>query len=138
MGKTQQVCTNAIILNNNNEILLVKRALNDEFLPGCWELPGGGTNYGEIAQEALKREIKEECGLNVEIREPLTVNTYYIKDIQRVEITFLCMIIDAQYSVELSHEHIDYKWVRKNELDNIETTEYIKGIIKSAERTLKH
>ena len=132
MDKIQQVCTNAIILNNKNEILIVRRALSDEFLPGYWELPGGGINYGEIPQDALKREIKEECNLNIEVHKPLAVNTYYIKSIQRVEITFLCEVIDKQYSVGLSHEHIDYRWIRQKELDSVETTEYIKNIIKSA------
>jgi 8-oxo-dGTP pyrophosphatase MutT (NUDIX family) len=32
---------------------------------GRWELPGGGLDHGEKIHEALKREIKEEMGLNV-------------------------------------------------------------------------
>ena len=32
---------------------------------GKWELPGGGLNWGESAQEGITREIKEEMGLNV-------------------------------------------------------------------------
>lgn len=36
-----------------------------EVLSGLWELPGGGLDFGEAPQEALEREIYEECGLQV-------------------------------------------------------------------------
>lgn len=32
---------------------------------GVWELPGGGIEHGENAQETIKREVKEECGFDV-------------------------------------------------------------------------
>lgn len=66
-NKVQEVSTNAIVLNADNEILFVRRSLKDDFLPGCWELPGGGSEYGETPQEALVREIKEECGIMVKV-----------------------------------------------------------------------
>jgi len=32
---------------------------------GVWELPGGGLDHGETPQECLRREIKEEMGLEI-------------------------------------------------------------------------
>ena len=66
--KIQQGCTSAIILNEKDEILFTKRSDSDDFLPGVWELPGGGIEYGETPQDSIKREIKEECGLEIEVQ----------------------------------------------------------------------
>ena len=63
----QRLCSNGIILNSTNEFLLVKRSLEDSAFPGEWELPGGGIDYGETMNESLKREMKEEVGLVIEV-----------------------------------------------------------------------
>lgn len=130
VSKLQQVATNAIILNENKEILFTQRSLNDDFLPGYWELPGGGIDYGETPQEALIREIKEECGLGIEIIKPVAANSYFIRDTQRIEITFLCKVINPS-DIKLSHEHSAYKWLKTTEINTIKVTDYIKKIIDS-------
>jgi 8-oxo-dGTP pyrophosphatase MutT (NUDIX family) len=38
---------------------------------GKWMVPGGGIEIGEPIEEALKREIREECGIEVTVGEPL-------------------------------------------------------------------
>lgn len=131
MSKLQHGAVNAIILNKNKEILFTERSLSDDFLPGYWELPGGGIDYGETPQEALIREIKEECGLEIEIIKPIAANSYFIKDVQRIEITFLCRVINPA-GVKLSHEHSDYKWLKIAEVNTIKVTDYIKKIIDSS------
>ncbi|MDO8658130.1 MAG: NUDIX domain-containing protein [Candidatus Levybacteria bacterium] len=129
--KLQEGAVNAIILNENKEILFTERSLSDDFLPGYWELPGGGIDYGETPQEALIREIKEECGLGIEIIKPIAANSYFIKDIQRIEITFLCKAINST-KIKLSHEHSNYKWLKITEVNKIKVTDYIKKIIDSS------
>jgi 8-oxo-dGTP diphosphatase len=46
----------------DGKILLV-----EDFLDGkpTWELPGGGLEFGEIPHEAIRREVQEECGIEV-------------------------------------------------------------------------
>jgi len=52
-----------VIIKDGNRILLVKRKF--EPFKGLWSLPGGYVEYGENVEETLKREAKEECGLDV-------------------------------------------------------------------------
>src|SRR6185295_2953820 len=54
----------AIIRNANGEILITKRA--DD---GTWDLPGGVVDPGEAPAESLRREVREETGLEVRVRE---------------------------------------------------------------------
>lgn len=136
--KLQQACAGGFIKNKFGEILFVKRSKNDSFLPGNWELPGGGVEYGENIETTLRREIKEECGLDVEVGFPMAVSDYYMKDdkkdTQRVEIVFLCKLVNPTRTIILSHEHSEYKWVSPNKINNLELSSYMRNIINDALR----
>ena len=56
---------------HNDKYLFVKKANNGSRNEGYWELPGGGLNFGELPETALRREIKEETGLNIQVIRPL-------------------------------------------------------------------
>jgi 8-oxo-dGTP diphosphatase len=51
----------SVAVFRGDEVLLVRRA-KAPFL-GCWSLPGGGMQWGETAQDAARRELREETGL---------------------------------------------------------------------------
>ena len=132
MSKQQQGATNAIILNEKNEILLTKRSEEEDFLPGYWELAGGGIDYGETPQEGLSREIMEECGIEIEIIKPVAANTYFIKELQRIEITFLCKAVNPK-DLKLNWEHSDFKWLKVKDIYRMKISDYVRDIIKSVE-----
>lgn len=59
-----RVSTKAIIVNDEEQILLIQES------DGLWELPGGGLEHNQEIKESLKREIREELGVNaIEIAE---------------------------------------------------------------------
>lgn len=55
-----------LIFNEKKEVLLMLRK-NTRTESGVWSKPGGGVEYGEKAASAMKREIKEETGLSIDI-----------------------------------------------------------------------
>jgi len=57
----------AIILNKKNEVLFQLRGPKAKNEHGLWKLPGGTIEYNEKEEEALKRELKEELGIEVRI-----------------------------------------------------------------------
>jgi 8-oxo-dGTP diphosphatase len=55
----------AVIANSRGEVLITRRA-NHVHQGGLWEFPGGKVEAGESVQHALKREIHEELGIDIE------------------------------------------------------------------------
>lgn len=60
-------CANAIIMNDKRELLLCKRAQKPYV--GGWDFPGGHMHVGETIEQCLKRELKEELGVNAKMGE---------------------------------------------------------------------
>jgi 8-oxo-dGTP diphosphatase len=67
------VTMDAVIVNDKNQILLVKRG-NEPF-KGLWSNAGGYLDHDETTEEATTREVKEETGLDVESIKFLNVYT---------------------------------------------------------------
>jgi len=101
----------------NGKTLVMKRVRPSTDGLGWWEMPGGGLEYGETPHEALKRELKEETGLDIRIIKPIYTFTAIRPHYQTVGIGFLS--IPANDHVVLSEEHTDYKFVDKDELKDI-------------------
>ena len=79
------VTAGAIIFNNKGEVLLLKH----RFRPGSgWGLPGGFLEKGEQPIEALRRELREEIGLEVD--EPKVFAARSFKKPTQVEVLFRC------------------------------------------------
>ena len=100
-------------------VLLLKRSNNVMREPGIWEDPAGRMQQHEEPEAALHREVKEECGLDIEVVKPLnTFHAYYeyeepVGKTEVVGIIYWCRATSNE--VHLSDEHSDYRWLSPNE-----------------------
>jgi len=79
------VTAGAVIFNDEGQVLLLKHS----FRSGSgWGIPGGFLEAGEHPEEALRRELHEEIGLEVRQVEIFTARSF--KRVQQVEILFRC------------------------------------------------
>jgi len=82
------VTAGAVITDGRGRVLLLKH----RFRPGSgWGLPGGFLNRGEQPEDALRRELREEIGLEVEELRLFTTRTF--KKPKQVEIVFMAQAI---------------------------------------------
>ncbi len=101
----------AVVIDNNNRVLLLKRAKH-EINGGKWDLPGGTLEEGETIKEALKREVKEETGADIEIGNIIKVSEFDKKHEEfnkRKSLRYLAYYNSGKIS--LSDEHKTYKWI---------------------------
>ena len=92
------VSAGAMIFNDKGELFLSKRSQNAKNEKGHWETPGGGVDFGEALEQAAKREIKEEYGVDIEIIEQWPAGDHIIPQENQhwVATTFLAKIREGQ------------------------------------------
>lgn len=81
MTPTHLVSVAALVTNDRGEILLVNSPWRG------WEYPGGLIEPGETFQEALKREVREEAGVEIEITGFVGICKNVGKDIVNIDFT---------------------------------------------------
>ena len=121
--KIKMNCACGIIIkkgpNGENLVLLLKRSPDDHW-PHHYDCPRGKCDGGEGKKNpnekiipCLKREVKEETGLD--IKPILFIDKFkYLADRGTRETTqynFLCKIINPNQKIKLSKEHCEYKWI---------------------------
>lgn len=101
------------VLMYQGKFLILKKVKPSKDHLGYWELPGGGMEYDETAEEAMLREALEETGLQVKITG--LVSTFHVvrPNKQIVGITFLCECPNDH--VVISKEHTEYLFVTEEE-----------------------
>ncbi|MFZ5377014.1 MAG: NUDIX domain-containing protein [Patescibacteria group bacterium] len=92
------VSVGAMIFNDQGEIFLSKRSQGASNERGCWETPGGGVKFGEKLEEAVKREIHEEYGVDMDLIEQFPAANHFIAMEKQhwVATTFLARIKKGQ------------------------------------------
>jgi 8-oxo-dGTP pyrophosphatase MutT (NUDIX family) len=120
-----------VIFNDKKQILILKRSLADDILPGYWDIPGGTLNDGEDPAVGAAREVKEESGLD--IKNPslffCTSNVDASKNKHFVRLIFIAAHPGGDVSIDLK-EHDEYKWVGLDDAQNYRLVGYMYGLIK--------
>jgi 8-oxo-dGTP diphosphatase len=110
MKEKTGIAVKSFIVNRKGELLVIKREKNDEHKPGVWEIAGGRLEPGEDPVEGLKRETKEETGLEIEVLNPLGIHHFTRDDGQKITmVVFLCKPLTEK--VKLSKEHTKDEWL---------------------------
>lgn len=108
-----RLSSHAVILNENNEVLLLKAT----YVNCAWGLPGGGLDIGETIHEALIRECKEELGCDISI--DYLSGVYFHSAVISHAFIFRCHL-SKNSNIQLSSEHSEFKWFSIDELSPIQ------------------
>jgi len=120
------------LIIKDNKVLLVKRA--NEPNKGKWSIPGGVVKLGESLIDALKREIIEETGLEINVLDVACVSEEIVKDYESIKfhyviIDFFAEVVGGELKVGSDAE--EARWVSFDELDDLEIVEFVKKLIEN-------
>jgi A/G-specific adenine glycosylase len=104
----------AIIWKDDSHVLIAQRKL-DDMLGGLWEFPGGRLEDGESLAQCLRREIREELGLSVEVGELVTSVRHAYTHFRITLHAFQCRSMEG---LPVALGCADWRWVEPADLAN--------------------
>jgi len=106
----------AVIWNDRGQILIDRRRLEGS-MGGLWEFPGGKVESGETIDQCIQREIREELGIEISVREHLiTINHAY----PEFQVTLIVHNCHHLQGVPQTIECSEVRWVSLEELDEFD------------------
>lgn len=132
----------AVILDCGR-LVLVKRGAEPAL--DKWSFPGGAVELGEAVRNAVVRETKEECGLDVEFIEDTPIDAYDILTLDktgriRYHYVLLQFIVrPKQGKLESISDVTDARWVPFEEVEKYDLAESVRSFfIKHRKELQKH
>jgi|SRR5208283_2865664 len=116
----------AAIMEKEGKILIARRK-QGLHLAGKWEFPGGKVEIGESPEACLKREMREEFGIDVEVGNFVAANEF---DYGNIHIRLLAYRVNYRSGDFILSDHSEVQWVPKSELMNYDLSEADKPIVK--------
>jgi len=111
---TQKIVVAGFIVRDG-KVLLAKRPSTKKIAPDKYHLPGGHVEFGEDLKNALKRELHEELGIDVQVDEPFFSFTYNDDDTHTIGLVCeagICGSIDVVLNTDTDH----IAWVDEGDL----------------------
>ncbi len=114
----EKIAVRAIITGQENKIFLAKRARG--YGAGQWALPGGKPHQNESLKKTTEREVEEETGNRLKIREffLFTKDTSF-DQINPWLVYFFIGTVTGSLNLKID-EHIEAGWFNKNQLIDLD------------------
>jgi 8-oxo-dGTP diphosphatase len=128
-----------VVFDREGRVLLIRRGRAPA--QGKWSVPGGVIKLGENMEEALKREIFEECGVRVDVDSLLVASSRVVRNedgkvqYHFVILDYLCQYIDGV--PKAGSDACDVRWVAMDQLSEMDLTEGILEVIQLAKERVR-
>jgi 8-oxo-dGTP diphosphatase len=108
----------ALIIDEERKLFLTRRGPRAKNERGLWEFPGGSVEFGETLAQALRREMYEEFGIDIEVGELLDVVDHILSEEGQhwVSPTYLCKIIEGTPEIREPEKCSEIGWFSLEEI----------------------
>ena len=101
------------IVEKEDKILLIQRERGD-FI-GLWGIPGGKVEECEHIDEAVKREMLEEIGIDMNFQEVLGISSEIMHDKNSTSLLYICLL-NIESNAIIENPEFNYKWFSKEDI----------------------
>lgn len=131
-----------IILYEEGKFLLTQRKVDAEDDPtfdGKWQLPGGGLEIGEHIKTVVKREAREELGIEVDLKRTLALTEVisHGEGWHGLCMAFLCKRVDTTKPIQVNHEAHAHGWYTLEEASKLELMPSMLEILQYVEKNYR-
>lgn len=124
----------AAVIEKNGKILIAKRRKGDRH--GLrWEFPGGKIDSGETPEECLKRELREELGIEAEIGDFICRSTFTYMLVPLELLVYKARHISGEFQ-PLDHDEL--RWVAPAELNAYDFVKADERVVKKLMKDIYH
>ncbi len=135
LEKKTVAVSSGFLSDKSEKYLFLKRAEKSSWGVGQWQLPEGKIEWGETAQEAMKREAKEEANCRVKNLELIGISKSRIQskgiDYHVVRIVFKGKL---QGRIKIGPDHSDYKLLKIKDALKLDLASNTAELIKKLEK----
>ena len=114
------------VIYKDDKILLTRRK-KGKFLEGYWEFPGGKVEKEETDTIALKRELKEELGLEISELNYFSENKHDYNTFSIHLVAYKCTALDDPKKLV---DHDKFEWVMVNEIGDFNLADADRPLLK--------
>lgn len=104
----------AALIRDEEKILIAQRGRGKRF-GWQWEFPGGKVRRNETPEDCLRREIKEELNLEIQVEDHFCTVHHQYPDFNIELVAFWCSIVGGTLRLE---EHEEVRWVTVPEMNH--------------------
>lgn len=119
MDTHQEITACAFLHDGMGKLFVARRAAAKPFLPGKFELVGGHAEFGESLEACIRREVKEELGVDVTVGYPFYAFTYVNGSVHTVEVVCYARLSDDSQRIVLNPtDHSESAWITADEVNS--------------------
>jgi 8-oxo-dGTP pyrophosphatase MutT (NUDIX family) len=126
----------------DGKYLLLRRSGDKDFASGAWECVTGRVDQGEGFTQAVRREVREELGVEIQI-DFIVGTAHFFRGEARPENEIIgvqyCCTLEEPHNIQVSAEHSEHRWLTATEAEEmLPYGHWLREVIRRAEelRTL--
>jgi 8-oxo-dGTP diphosphatase len=123
--KRKKMRVTAGVITLKGKILIARRRVGDRF-GGLWEFPGGKIDPGEKPEACLRRELREELGIETRVGDLLCSSRV---DGPHHSVELLAYAVEVVSGKPKAHEHDELRWVEPGALAGLEFPELDRPVV---------